>query len=103
IEHHNEECPSSSPPQPRNTKGSTLRDRSMPKTGKKTVSFDAHGQLIGPNVAQLMTDLGTYVRQNVDINIDSWWHVPKETKEVIWGLVENAYVIDVNHWKKILS
>ncbi|GAB2280770.1 hypothetical protein Dimus_015396 [Dionaea muscipula] len=31
------------------------------------------------------------------------WHVPKETKEAIWGLVENAYVIDVDHKKKLLS
>ncbi|GAB2273611.1 hypothetical protein Dimus_008398 [Dionaea muscipula] len=50
-----------------------------------------------------MTDLSVYVRQNVDINIGSWWHVPKKIKEAIWGLVENAYVINVDHKKKILS
>ncbi|GAB2270490.1 hypothetical protein Dimus_005384 [Dionaea muscipula] len=68
MEHHDEECPSSSPPRCRNTKGITLRDGS-----------------------------------NVDRNIDSWWNVLKETKEAIWGLVENAYVIDVVHKKNILS
>ncbi|GAB2268482.1 hypothetical protein Dimus_003439, partial [Dionaea muscipula] len=50
-----------------------------------------------------MTDLGTHVSQNVGINIDSWWHVSKETKVVIWGLLENTYVIGVDHKKNIRS
>ncbi|GAB2268444.1 hypothetical protein Dimus_003405 [Dionaea muscipula] len=102
MEHHIEECPSSSPPRPRNNKGITLRDGSMPKGAKKTVSFNARDQPIGPNVAKLMGDLRAQVLQNVDINIDSWWHVPKEAKEVIRGLLENANVIGVDHKKKLL-
>ncbi|XP_026458488.1 uncharacterized protein LOC113359003 [Papaver somniferum] len=64
------------------------------KNGKEVVRFNNKDHPIGDPSVQLASVLGVLVRRNIALKHRDWRLVPKESKDNIWAVVQQRFVVD---------
>ncbi|MCL7035464.1 hypothetical protein MKW94_025377 [Papaver nudicaule] len=74
--------------------GLTVDNNELKKEGKQILSFNSKDQPIcDPSVA-LASVLGVLVRRNIALKHLDWRDVPGETKDNIWVIVKQRFIVD---------
>ncbi|KAL8116439.1 hypothetical protein AgCh_022799 [Apium graveolens] len=68
-----------------------------------TLDFDEYGNPIGDMRKDFIIYVGTKVRFQVDINIESWDVVNQGLKDVIWDDIKSRWNLDDSHKKMVLE
>lgn len=75
--------------QPKKRRGPTKMKTIAADGGKAIeIQFNEACQPIGQASIGMSSFLGPLVREIVPITIDSWKHVPQETKDILWACVK---------------
>ncbi|KAK1373779.1 hypothetical protein POM88_029972 [Heracleum sosnowskyi] len=68
-----------------------------------TISFDDLGNPIGDMRRDFRTYVGSVVRFQVDINVESWDVVNDGLKDAIWDDIKNRWKLDDSNKKNVLE
>ncbi|KAL8122564.1 hypothetical protein AgCh_019051 [Apium graveolens] len=89
------------------TRGPTLCKKLKKRIGNQildgTLDFDEYGNPVGDMRKDFIIYLGTKVRFQVDINIESWDVVNQGLKDVIWDDIKSRWNLDDSHKKMVLE
>ncbi|KAL8147766.1 hypothetical protein AgCh_005183 [Apium graveolens] len=89
------------------TRGPTLCKKLKKRIGNQildgTLDFDEYGNPVGDMRKDFIIYLGTKVRFQVDINIESWDVVNQGLKDVIWDDIKSHWNLDDSHKKMVLE
>ncbi|XP_063934956.1 uncharacterized protein LOC108224883 [Daucus carota subsp. sativus] len=75
------------------TRGPTFCKKLKKRLGKCTINFDEYGQPCGDMLRDFTIYLGSVVRFQVDINLESWDAVTQGLKDVIWNDIKVVLLI----------
>ncbi|XP_040365495.1 uncharacterized protein LOC121050192 isoform X1 [Rosa chinensis] len=73
------------------------------ESNRQSVEWNERGQPVGDFSKRFSSTVGVLVRETVPINIQTWPAVDDKTKNSIWGLLMQKYVVDLTHKTFILQ